>query len=53
LFDAIASTDKRLHAHPGPHGAIPEEEMTAAEQFLARYLTGSAFPVQAQRIADQ
>jgi dienelactone hydrolase len=38
LFDAIASADKRLHAHPGGHGAMPEEEMTAAEQFLATYL---------------
>jgi dienelactone hydrolase len=44
LFDAIASTDKRLHAHPGRHGAIPEEEMTAAEQFLAKYLTGLSSP---------
>jgi dienelactone hydrolase len=44
LFDAIASTDKRLHAHPGRHGAIPEEEMTAAEQFLGKYLTGLSSP---------
>ncbi len=42
LFDAIASTDKRLHAHPGRHGQIPEEEMTAAEQFLASYLTNGS-----------
>ncbi len=41
LFDAIASTDKRLHAYPGRHGQLPEEETAAAEQFLARYLTGA------------
>ena len=38
LFDAIGAADKRLHAWPGEHGNVPEEELTAAEEFLARYL---------------
>jgi dienelactone hydrolase len=38
LFDSIGSEDKRLHAAPGPHGAVPEEELAASEAFLARYL---------------
>jgi dienelactone hydrolase len=44
LFDAIASADKRLHAHPGRHGEMPEEEMTAAERFLTSYLTVPSTP---------
>jgi dienelactone hydrolase len=38
LFDAIGAADKRLHAWPGEHGNVPEEELTATEEFLARYL---------------
>ncbi len=38
LFDSIGSEDKRLHAAPGPHGAVPEEELAASEVFLARHL---------------
>ena len=38
LFGAIASTDKRLHAHPGPHAAVPPEEFTFTEAFLAERL---------------
>lgn len=38
LFDSIGCADKRLHAAPGPHGAVPEEELAASEAFLARYL---------------
>jgi dienelactone hydrolase len=38
LFDSIGSVDKRLHAAPGPHGAVPEEELAASEAFLARHL---------------
>jgi dienelactone hydrolase len=38
LFRAIASTDKRLHAHPGAHSAVPVEEIEASESFLARHL---------------
>lgn len=40
LFDAIASKDKRLHAHPGPHAGVPPEELEAAEAFLASHLAG-------------
>jgi dienelactone hydrolase len=36
LFDLIGSTDKRLHAHPGKHGAVPPHAVDAARAFLAR-----------------
>ena len=42
LFDALGSTDKRLHAHPGKHGDVPAEEFEASEAFLARHLGASA-----------
>jgi dienelactone hydrolase len=38
LFDALGSADKRLHATPGSHGAVTEEEWEASEGFLARNL---------------
>jgi pimeloyl-ACP methyl ester carboxylesterase len=38
LYDLIGSADKRLHAYPGDHGQLPDEAMTASEEFLARYL---------------
>jgi dienelactone hydrolase len=38
LFDAIGSSDKRLHAHPGRHGEVPLEEFEASEHFLALHL---------------
>lgn len=38
LFDAIASMDKRLHAHPGLHGEVPLEAFAASEHFLGTYL---------------
>ncbi len=38
LFDALGSTDKRLHASAGTHGEVPDEEFLASEEFLARYL---------------
>jgi pimeloyl-ACP methyl ester carboxylesterase len=38
LFDRIGSTDKRLHANPGAHAAVPPEELEAAEAFLASRL---------------
>lgn len=37
LFDLIGSPDKRLHAYPGDHGQLPDEAMTASEEFFARY----------------
>jgi len=41
LFDAIASPDKRLHANPGAHMAVPGEELAYSAQFLARHLSRS------------
>jgi dienelactone hydrolase len=42
LFDALASADKRLHAHSGAHAAVPPEEFRASEEFLARHLVARA-----------
>ena len=39
LFDTIGSVDKRLHAHPGQHAAVPVEELLASVDFLARHLS--------------
>jgi fermentation-respiration switch protein FrsA (DUF1100 family) len=38
LFDALASTDKTLHANPGGHGEIPAHETDDALRFFARHL---------------
>ncbi len=38
LFRSIGSTDKRLHANPGVHAAVPLEEIEASEQLFARHL---------------
>jgi dienelactone hydrolase len=38
LFGALGSKDKRLHAHPGTHTAVPVEEFAATEAILARHL---------------
>lgn len=38
LFAALGSRDKRLHAHPGGHGALPVEEVDASAAFLAERL---------------
>ena len=38
LFLAIGSNDKRLHAHPGIHVAVPPEEFEQSEEFLAKHL---------------
>jgi dienelactone hydrolase len=38
MFDAIGSRDKRLHAHPGDHSAVPIEEIVFSARFLARHL---------------
>lgn len=35
LFDAIGSHDKRMHVHPGKHGAFPQEAADAGSEFLA------------------
>ena len=38
LFGEIGSTDKRLHAHPGGHVAVPAEELDWSARFLADHL---------------
>jgi pimeloyl-ACP methyl ester carboxylesterase len=38
LFDILGSVDKRLHAHPGEHAAVPAEELVFSVDFLARRL---------------
>lgn len=38
LFDALGSKNKRLHASTGSHGSVPDEELSASEAFLTRYL---------------
>jgi dienelactone hydrolase len=42
LFDAFGSADKRLHANPGRHAAVPVEEIDASEAFLAKHLVPAA-----------
>ena len=42
LFDALSSTDKRLHANPGLHPEIPAEEIAFVVEFLANHLSGRA-----------
>ena len=41
LFDALGAADKRLHANPGLHPAVPPEELEFCTAFLARYLSGT------------
>nr|WP_296773555.1 alpha/beta hydrolase [Rhodococcus sp. (in: high G+C Gram-positive bacteria)] len=41
LFDAFASKDKTLHAHPGSHFQVPEHEQDSSARFLARHLGGT------------
>lgn len=38
LFGALATKDKRLHANPGRHAAVPLEEFLETQNFLARHL---------------
>ena len=38
LFDDLGSADKRIHAHPGPHGAIPPDEHEDCARFLGARL---------------
>jgi dienelactone hydrolase len=38
LFDALGTGDKRLHANPGAHSAVPPEEFLVSAQFLADHL---------------
>jgi dienelactone hydrolase len=41
LFDALATADKRLHANPGLHPAVPMEELRHSREFLMQHLTGT------------
>ncbi|MBV9666022.1 MAG: dienelactone hydrolase family protein [Actinobacteria bacterium] len=38
LFDALGTRDKRLHANPGAHSAVPPEEFNVSQEFLASHL---------------
>ena len=44
LFDALGTKDKRLHANPGAHSAIPAEEFLATVRFLADRLLPALGP---------
>jgi hypothetical protein len=37
LFDALASTDKRLVARPGPHSQTHPDDEASWQEFLNRY----------------
>lgn len=46
LFDRFATADKRIHAHPGLHPAVPVSELNASLAFLHdRLENGPAEPV--------
>lgn len=42
LFDALASDNKRLHANPGLHPAVPAEEMDFCVKFVLDHLIGNS-----------
>lgn len=42
LFDAFASKEKTLHAHPGRHNQVPEYERGSSARFYARHLGRAA-----------
>ncbi len=42
LFDAVASSDKRLHANPGLHPEVPLEELVFAFDFMKGHIDGTA-----------
>jgi len=42
LFDALASDNKRLHANPGLHPMVPNEEILFAFEFLQAHIQGTA-----------
>jgi dienelactone hydrolase len=39
LFEALGSTDKRMHVSPGMHAEVPAEEFEASARLLASHLT--------------
>jgi plasmid stabilization system protein ParE len=44
LFDAIASQQKMLHAHPGRHNQVPSAEVDNSARFFLRHLDARPFP---------
>jgi dienelactone hydrolase len=44
LFDAFASTDKTLHANPGPHADVPAFELESSQRFFSRHLVPGGGP---------
>ena len=38
LFDALASSEKTLHANPGKHGEMPAFELDSNLRFFTRHL---------------
>ncbi|HEX4559489.1 MAG TPA: alpha/beta hydrolase [Mycobacterium sp.] len=44
LFDAFASKEKTLHAHPGRHNQVPEYERDSSSRFFARHLGRAGAP---------
>jgi dienelactone hydrolase len=38
LWEALGTADRRLHVHPGPHGALPSEAFEASVDFLVARL---------------
>ncbi len=51
LFDAFASTDKRLHANPGLHPQVPVEELDFSVEFLRGRLSGERRDASERRFA--
>lgn len=41
LFDALASSDKRIHAHPGLHAEVPVEDVDGSLDFLVARLAAA------------
>ena len=41
IFDAFASKDKRLHANPGLHPEVPEEEIDFTFNFMLAHINGT------------
>ena len=40
VFDQLSSKDKRLHANPGLHPDVPQEEVDFSFEFLMKYING-------------
>ena len=53
LFDALTSTDKRLHANPGLHPQVPVEELGHSLEFLVRHLHGGGTDHSATFVVSQ